>query len=55
MTAKQLKEKVIPHLSTELFPAGETVGWWFKTVQLDLEAKGLMERADTKPLTCYQN
>jgi len=41
---------VKPHLPNALYPAGATSGWWFKTLQLDLEAKGLMQRANTKPL-----
>ncbi|WP_394727903.1 DUF6958 family protein [Altererythrobacter sp. GH1-8] len=29
---------------------GKTSGWWAKTVQLDLEAKGKLVREETKPL-----
>ena len=49
-TAKEIKEATKPHLPDALFPAGATSGWWAKTVQLDLEAKGVVQRSETKPL-----
>ena len=49
-TAKDIKEAAKAHLPDDLFPAGATSGWWPKSVQLDLEAKGIIKRADTKPL-----
>ncbi len=49
-TAKEIKEAAKAHLPEDLFPAGATAGWWQKSVQLDLEAKGVVTRADTKPL-----
>jgi hypothetical protein len=30
------------HLPQNLFPGGAKAGWWAKTVQLDLEARGLL-------------
>ena len=45
----ELKTAVLPHLPEALFPGGQTVGWWLKCVQLDLEAKGLIVRHG-KPL-----
>lgn len=51
LTAAQIKEAAKAHLPQDLFPAGATSGWWAKTVQLDLEAKGLLTRYPTKPLT----
>ncbi|GAA6187767.1 hypothetical protein [Litorivita sp. NS0012-18] len=51
MTAADLKEALLPHLDELFFPEGKTAGWWQKCVQLDLEAKGVMQRHDTKPLT----
>ena len=51
MTAKEIREAALPHLPGDLFPGGATSGWWMKTVQLDLEAKGLVRRHPTKPLT----
>ena len=38
------------HLPNDLFPGGDKAGWWFKCVQLDMEAKGSLVRAKTKPL-----
>ena len=46
-----IKEAAKPLLSPDLFPDGKTSGWWAKCVQLDLEAKGLISRLPTKPLT----
>ncbi len=51
MTAKDIKEAAKAHLPEDLFPGGATSGWWQKLVQLDLEAKGIVTRHDTKPLT----
>ena len=50
LTQDETREAVKPHLSDNLFPGGKTCGWWAKTVQLDLEAKGLLTREATKPL-----
>ena len=52
-TAREIKEAAKPHLPQALFPAGATSGWWQKTVQLDLEAKGVVKRSETKPLRFY--
>ena len=49
-TANEIKEATKPHLPEDLFPGGATSGWWQKSVQLDLEAKGMITRANTKPL-----
>ncbi|MEL6681065.1 MAG: hypothetical protein AAFQ09_00290 [Pseudomonadota bacterium] len=54
MTAKESKEAAKPHLPEDLFPGGATSGWWQKCVQLDLEAKGVVVREDTKPLRFHQ-
>ena len=50
MTANEIKEAAKAHLPGDLFPGGATSGWWAKTVQLDLEAKGQLVRHETKPL-----
>ena len=54
MTAKELQAAMIPHLPQDLFPGGAKSGWWMKTVQLDLEAKGLIQRMATKPLRWHR-
>lgn len=50
LTVAESIDAVLPHLSDDVFPGGEKAGWWFKAVQLDLEAKGLVQREPTKPL-----
>ena len=50
LTVAEIRERVIAHLPEELFPKGAKAGWWAKTVQLDLEAKGVVAREKTKPL-----
>jgi hypothetical protein len=50
LTEAQIRKRVIAHLPEKLFPEGAKSGWWAKTVQLDLEAKGTIEREKTKPL-----
>jgi len=49
-TQKEISERVKDHLPEALFPGGKTSGWWANTVQLDLEAKGLAAREQTRPL-----
>lgn len=55
LTFDALKTGAKEHLSDSLFPGGKTSGWWAKTVQLDLEAKGLITRGPTKPLTFHKS
>jgi hypothetical protein len=50
----EIREAVVPHLPDDLFPGGKAAGWWAKSVQLDLEAKGLVIRESTKPLRWHQ-
>lgn len=54
LTQKEIQQQVKPHLPEDLFPQGKTSGWWAKTVQLDLEAKGSVMREKTKPLRWYK-
>ncbi|TAJ70808.1 MAG: hypothetical protein EPO51_17185 [Phenylobacterium sp.] len=49
----ELKAAALPRLPEALFPGGQTVGWWLKCVQLDLEAKGVIVR-HSKPLRWYR-
>ena len=50
MTVPEVNDAVRPKLSAALFPGGETCGWWVKCVQLDLEAKGIVQRAKSAPV-----
>lgn len=52
-TAKDIRDAAKAYLPDDLFPKGATSGWWQKSVQLDLEAKGIVARSDTKPLRFY--
>jgi hypothetical protein len=53
MTQTEMREAAKRHLPQDLFPGGKAAGWWSKTVQLDLEAQGVMGRTDTKPLKFF--
>lgn len=54
MTESQLRQAVLPKLPQDLFPGGARAGWWSKAVQLDLEAKGLIDREPTRPLRWHR-
>lgn len=54
MTAAEMKAALLANLDQTLFPGGEKSGWWMKSVQLDLEAKGVVRRTNTKPLRFYR-
>jgi hypothetical protein len=55
LTAAEMVEQVTPLLPTSLWPGGKKVGWWQKTVQLDLEARGLLRRDESaKPLRWHR-
>lgn len=49
MTQHEMMVAMREALPLTMFP-GTTTSWWAKTVQLDLEAKGLVVRDQTKPL-----
>ena len=53
LTHAELCTDMKPHLE-ELFPGGAKVAWWSKTVQLDLEAKKVLIRENSKPLRWYK-
>jgi hypothetical protein len=55
MTVAQAKQALLPHLPASLFPQGATAGWWLKAVQLDLEAKGVIERLPGTPLRLFKH
>ena len=50
LTQAEVRKAVVRHLSPAIFPGGAKAGWWSKVVQLDLEAKGIVRREETKPL-----
>jgi hypothetical protein len=52
----ELRERVTGpsgHLPEALFPGGAKVGWWAKTVHLDLEAKGVVLGTKARPIRPY--
>ncbi len=54
ITVKRLREALDTYLDQALFPGGATAGWWLKSVQLDLEAKGILIRAKGSPVRLSQ-
>lgn len=50
LTVSEAQVAVIPLLPQALFSGGAKAGWWLKAVQLDLEAKRIIQREKTKPL-----
>ena len=54
LTQAEMFNRVIPLLPPKLFPGGAKAGWWAKTVQLDLEAKGEILREQAKPLRWHR-
>lgn len=54
LTVAQINDAVRPTLDPVLFPGGETCGWWVKTVQLDLEAKGVIKRGPKSPVSLWR-
>lgn len=54
ISVAEAKAALLPNLSEELFPGGEKAGWWLKAVQLDLEAKGVIERGGKGPVRLFR-
>ena len=54
LTQAEMIQAVVAHLPADLFPGGAKAGWWAKSVQLDLEAKGIVTREGTKPLRWHR-
>lgn len=50
LTVAEAKAALLPLLPQSLYPDGAKSLWWLKAVQLDLEAKGIIQREKTKPL-----
>lgn len=46
----EISRRLGTHLSEETFSGRAGLGWWAKTVQLDLEAKGFVRRGKSRPL-----
>jgi hypothetical protein len=50
LTGDEIRDRLLAHLPVDLLREGAGPGWWTKTVQLDLEAKGVIAREKTRPL-----
>ncbi|MBX3204741.1 MAG: hypothetical protein KF764_06715 [Labilithrix sp.] len=55
ITVAEAKAALLPRLPDALFPGGDKAGWWLKAVQLDLEAKGAIERGSGKPVRLFRS
>jgi len=55
LTFAEAREALLPNLPDDLFPGGAKAGWWLKAVQLDLEAKGLIQRAQGKAVRLFRS
>jgi hypothetical protein len=55
ITQQEMFASVPSHLPEDEFPGGAKAEWWAKTVQLDLEARGVVDRdKKAKPLRWYR-
>jgi len=54
MTQDEIRRAVLPRLPEHLYPGGDRVEWWIRTVQLDHEAKGNLVREDTAPYRLHR-
>lgn len=54
LTPAEIRLRMAPVLSQDVFPGGEKAGWWAKAVQLDLEAKGVIARAKGSPVRLHR-
>jgi hypothetical protein len=50
LTIPEIEKRLLQLLPPELYPGGEKAAWWAKTVQLDLEARGVIRRDRVRPL-----
>ena len=55
LSQTEMRKAVVAHLSPKLYPGGAKSDWWSKLVQLDLEAKGVVIRVQSKPLRWYRS
>ncbi len=54
LTQAEMWKTLTARAPRKLFPDSGKVGWWMKSVQFDLEAKGLVKREATKPIRWYK-
>ena len=51
---KEIQQQVNAHLPQDLFHEDATSAWWARMLQLDLEAKGVVIREQSKPLRWHK-
>ena len=54
LTLAEIQERLTAQLPQDLYPDGAKAGWWAKTVQLDLEARGIIKRTKVSPLRLHR-
>jgi hypothetical protein len=54
MTQAEMWHGLAAFVPYKLFPDAGKIGWWMKTVQLDLEAKKIVLREATKPIRWHR-
>ena len=54
MTQAEMWKGLAAYAPKSLFPDSGKIGWWMKTVQLDLEARKVLVREQTKPLRWHR-
>ena len=54
LTLVEIQQRLTLKLPQQFFPGGAKAGWWAKTVQLDLEARGIIKRVKTSPLRLHR-
>jgi hypothetical protein len=54
MTQAEMWQGLAAYAPKSLFPDSGKIGWWMKTVQLDLEARKVLVREQTKPLRWHR-
>lgn len=54
MTQTEMWQGLAEYALRKLFPDSGRIGWWMKTVQLDLEAKKLLVREPSKPIRWHR-
>ncbi|MGJ4857803.1 hypothetical protein ACN6KF_003795 [Labrys sp. La1] len=54
LTVAQVQDGVPALLPQDLYPNGAKAGWRVKAAQLDLEARGVIQREKVSPLRLYK-
>ena len=54
MTVAEAQGALLACLDPGQFPGGAKAGWWMKCVQLDLEARGTIQRGPKAPVRLFR-